>query len=526
VSGLHPPLRPYARLHVPAATGKESAEFDRHAIDELGVPQQVLMENAGRAAAAILDRLYPRGPVVALVGAGNNGGDALVALRTLAAWGRDVRAVFVADRAGPETVLHAWEVPTVKDGDLDEAAWREVLGAAAVVVDGILGTGVQGAPRERQARAIGRLAAAGRPVLAMDIPSGVDAANGAVPGSAVRADVTVSFGAPKLGCLLHPGRARSGRVIAVEIGFPPMPVTAASAAMTTPAWVQARLPGRELDTHKNAVGRLVVVAGQPGMAGAAILCVRAGLRAGAGLVQVCSAPENREVIQGAVPEAIFLDADDVGALDQALDRASAVAVGPGLGTGAGSEALLARALRAGTAPVVVDADGLNLLAESRGGSAREVAKRRPLLLTPHPGEMGRLRELSAEEIAADRVAVVRAAAEELGCAVVLKGAPSLVAAPGLPVQVDTQGSSDLAAAGMGDVLTGVCGGLLAQGLGSRDAGAVALYLSGRASVLAGRGRSLTPSDVVRWLPEALAERGAGADRLGLPFVTLDLDAPR
>jgi NAD(P)H-hydrate repair Nnr-like enzyme with NAD(P)H-hydrate dehydratase domain len=140
--------------------------------------------------------------------------------------------------------------------------------------------------------------------------------------------------------------------------------------------------------------------------------------------------------------------------------------------------------------------------------------------------MGRLRELSAEEIAADRVAVVRAAAEELGCAVVLKGAPSLVAAPGLPVQVDTQGSSDLAAAGMGDVLTGVCGGLLAQGLGPRDAGAVALYLSGRASVLAGRGRSLTPSDVVRWLPEALAERGAGADRLGLPFVTLDLDAPR
>jgi NAD(P)H-hydrate epimerase len=360
----------------------------------------------------------------------------------------------------------------------------------------------------------------------MDIPSGVDAATGAAPGEAVQADVTVSFGAPKLGCLLHPGRGRAGRVVAVEIGFPPMPPGAASAALITPAWAQGLLPGRALDTHKNAVGRLVVVAGQPGMAGAAVLCARAGLRAGAGLVQVCSAPENREIIQAAVPEAIFVDAADADALDQALAAATAVAVGPGLGTGARAEALLARVLREGETPVVVDADGLNLLSEGRGGSAGEVARRRPLLLTPHPGEMGRLRGLSAGQIAVDRVAVVRAAAADLGCAVILKGAPSLVAAPGLPVRIDTQGSSDLAAAGMGDVLTGVCGGLLAQGLGPRDAGAVALYLSGRAAVLAGRGPSLTPSDVVRWLPEALAERGAGVDRLALPFVTLDLDPPR
>ena len=526
VSGLHPPLRPFGRADVPAPTGRESADFDRHAIDELGVPQPVLMENAGRAAATLLQRLYPGGPVVALVGAGNNGGDALVALRTLAAWGREVRAVLVADRAGPEAVLHAWEVPTVRDGDLDEVGWREALGRATVVVDGVLGTGVQGAPRERQARALRHLGASGRPVLAIDIPSGVDAATGAVPGEAARADVTVSFGAPKLGCLLHPGRAHAGRVIAAEIGFPPMPPGTASAAVTTPAWAQARLPVRALDTHKNAVGRLLVVAGQPGMAGAAILCARAGLRSGAGLVQVCSAPENREVIQGAVPEAIFVDADDAVALDGALQAASAVAVGPGLGTGERGEALLARVLRVGVAPVVVDADGLNLLAASRGGSAREVAARRPLLLTPHPGEMGRLRGLSAEEIHADRVGVVRRAAEELGCAVILKGAPSLVAAPGEPTQVDTQGSSDLATAGLGDVLTGVCGALLAQGLAPRDAGAVALHLSGRAAVLAGRGASLTPSDVVRWLPDALAERGAGEDRLRLPFVTLDLDPAR
>jgi len=528
VSGLHPPLRPFGRVDVPAPTGRESAAFDHHAIEELAVPQPVLMENAGRAAATILDRLYPGGPVVALVGAGNNGGDALVALRTLAAWGREVRAVLVADREGPEAVLHAWNVPLVGDAELggDAEAWRDVLGSAAVVVDGILGTGVQGAPRDRQARAIRMLAGARRPVLAIDIPSGVDAATGAAAGAAVRADVTVSFGAPKLGCLLHPGRGLAGRLIAVEIGFPPMPPEAASAYVTTPAWAQARVPVRGLDTHKNEVGRLVVVAGQPGMAGAALLCVRAGLRAGAGLVQVCSPPENREVLQAAAPEAIFVDAGDTDALDQALDRASAVAVGPGLGTGSRSEALLARALLVGSAPVVVDADGLNLLAQSRGGSAKEVAQRRPLLLTPHPGEMGRLRDLTPEEIQADRVGVARRAAEDFGCAVLLKGAPSLVAAAGAPVLVDVQGSSDLASAGLGDVLTGVCGGLLAQGVEPRDAAALALYLSGRAANLAGRGHSLTPSDVVRWLPEALAEHGPGEDRLGMPFVTLDLDPAR
>lgn len=522
------PLRPYGRLDVPAPTGRESADFDRHAIEVLGVPQPVLMENAGRSAAAVLDRLWPRGTVVGLVGAGNNGGDALVLLRTLAAWGRDVRAVLVADRPEPETLLHGWAVPTSGDheaGD-DPEAWRAVLGAADVVVDGILGTGVQGAPRARQARAIDHVNRSGRPVLSIDIPSGVDAVTGGVPGEAVRADVTVAFGAPKLGTLLHPGRANAGRLVAVEIAFPPMPPGAAGAQVATPAWVQAHLPVRDLDTHKNAVGRLVVVAGRAGMGGAAVLCVRAGLRAGAGLVQVCSPPENRALLQAAVPEAIYVDPGEPGALEEALGAASAVAVGPGLGTGDGAEALLARVLEVGGAPLVADADALNLLAAGRGGTPGTVGARRPLLLTPHPGEMGRLRALEHDAIAADRVGAVRGAAEAYGCAVLLKGAPSLVAAPGAPVLVDVQGSSDLAAAGMGDVLTGVCGGLLAQGVAPREAGGLGLALSGRAARIAGRGPALTPSDVLRWLPEALAERGAGRSDLALPFVTFDLDAAR
>ena len=523
---LLPPLRPFGRSWTPACTGDESARFDARAIQESGVPQPVLMENAGRSAAQVLERLFPVGPVVAVVGAGNNGGDALVLLRTLAAWGREVRAVVVADRDTPETVLHAWDVPTTQDAALDEGAWRALLTSAAVVVDGILGTGVRGAPRERQAAAIRRINDAGRPVVAVDIPSGVDAATGAAPGDAVRADVTVAFGFPKLGSLLHPGRAHTGRLIAVEIAFPPLGEGHCSALAVTPAWAQAHLPARGLDTHKNAVGRVVVVAGRPGMAGAAVLAVRGALRSGAGLVQVCSPPENRAVLQTAVPEAIYLDPDDGAALEDALAQAAAVAVGPGLGTDDGAEALLARVVGAPSVPTVADADALNLLAQGRPSPVAGVAAGRPLLITPHPGEMSRLGVTDAPEIASDRVGVARAAAEALGCTVLLKGAPSVVATAGGPVLVDLQGSSDLAVAGMGDVLTGVCVGLMAQGALPGDAGALGLHLSGRAAAIAGRGRSLTPPDVLRWLPEALGERGPGVTDLDLPFVMLDLDRAR
>lgn len=528
MSARRPALRPYGWVHVAAPTAAESAAFDGHAIDVVGVPQPVLMENAGRAAAQVLTRLYPTGPVVGVVGPGNNGGDALVLLRTLAAWGRDVRAVLVADRSAPEVLLHGWDVSTVSDAELadDPERWAVTLTGAAVIVDGILGTGVRGAPRERQARAIRAVNAATSPVLAIDIPSGVDGDSGAVPGDAVEAEVTVSFGGPKLGALLHPGRARVGRLVAVEIAFPPMEAGSASAELVTPAWAHARLPRRSADTHKNAVGRLLVVAGKAGMGGAAVMAARAGLRSGAGLVQVCSSPENRAVLQAAVPEAIFVDGDADGVLEEALAHTNAVAVGPGLGTDAWAESVLSRVLAGPPVATVADADALNLLAAGKGGDIAAVAAGRPLLVTPHPGEMSRLRDLSAEAIAADRPGTVRAAARSWRCSVVLKGAPSLVARPEGPLLVDTVGTSDLATAGMGDVLTGVCGGLLAQGLKPGDAGAVGLHLTGRAAVLAGRGPALTPVDVVRWLPDALAEKGDGASDLGLPFVLFDQDAAR
>lgn len=517
------PSRPYARGAIPAPTGAEAAAFDRRAIERSGAPEPVLMESAGRAAAAVLERLFPRGPVVGLIGPGNNGGDALVLLRTLMAWGREVRGVLVAERPSDDALLHDWPVALVRDAELDDNAWGALAGAG-VVVDGVLGTGASGAPRARQAAAIERLNAWGRPVLALDVPSGIDASTGAVPGVAVRADVTVAFGAPKLGSLLHPARALVGRLVAVEIGFPPVEGAEFGAWVATPAWARARIPRRPTDTHKKAVGSLTVVAGRVGMAGAAVLATQAAFRAGVGLVRVCSHAANREIVQTVVPEAIWVDASGASSLREALVQSDALVVGPGLGTDTAAVALLRAVLGGSECPAVLDADALNLAAAGAVDLAG-ITKSRPLLLTPHPGEMARLGGEGAGSFT-DSASTARAAAERFGCAVLLKGAPSLVAATDAPLLVDTQSSSDLAVAGMGDALSGVAGALLAQGLEPQLAGAVGLYLTGRAAHIAGRGAALVPSDVIRHLPEALGERGDSVNDLGLPFVTFDADAAR
>ena len=525
-----PAIRPFGRLRVAAPTGSEAAAFDAWAIQDRGVPEPTLMENAGRSAALLLQRLHPRGEVVALVGSGNNGGDALVLLRTLAAWGRSVSAVLVADRQKADPVLHGWTPSTATDDGLDDdEAWDLRLGRAGVLVDGILGTGIEGAPRTRQAAAVRALNRAEAPVVALDIPSGVDATTGAVPGDAVRADLTVAFGWPKLGTLLHPGRVRAGRLVAVEIGFPPEEEGPAfGACVTTPAWAARHRPRRAAATHKYDVGSLLVVAGRKGMAGAAVLAARAALASGVGLLRLASVPDNRVVLQKKVPEAIFVDAGDPEALREAAGTVDAVAAGPGMGTDAAGAAALEAVLEgAGERPVLLDADALTLVGEGRAPSLKELGDARPVLLTPHPGEMARIAEADADEIGERPVEVARETAAATGCTILLKGMPSVVAPPDGPVRVDAAGSSDLAAAGMGDVLTGVGGSFLAQGVDLPvHAGALALHHTGRAAARARRGAGLTPSDVVAALPETLEEEGPGDTDLGLPFVTFDRDPPR
>lgn len=524
-----PPVRPFGRALVGAPTGSESAAFDKYAIQELGVPQETLMENAGRSAALVLQTLYPRGQVTALVGRGNNGGDALVLLRNLAAWGRPVTAILVGDRGEDEDLLHGWGIRTFLDSDFQDsqALLDGELTGAEVIVDGVLGTGISGAPRERQARVIQAMNRVEAPVVSLDIPSGVDADTGAVPGDAVVASLTVTFGGAKLGALLHPGRARVGRLVAVEMGFPPVDEHTFQHYLVTPGWVRRRLPRRDPDTHKNAVGALLLVAGHSGMAGAAVLAARAALRSGVGFVRVASPPANREILQTAVPEAVFVDAMDPGAMAEALGASRALGLGPGLGTGEEGADILKRVLEAGDRqPTLLDADALNLLSEGKGPPLETLAETRDLVLTPHPGEMGRLTGLEAEAVTKDRPGVARRLAAEKGCTVLLKGMPSLVASPMGTILVDTVASSDLAAAGMGDVLSGAISAFLAQGSGPEEAAALGLFTSGRAAARRDLRASLTPEDVIEDLPGALREEGNGDTELKFPFILFDQDSAR
>ena len=505
----------WGRAFVAALTAEQSAALDRRA-HERGVPEPVLMENAGRSAALILQTLHPEGRVVAAIGSGHNGGDALVALRSLRAWGRDVAAHFTGASGAHEPLAHSFEVPR-----LDADAFEQAAAASGVLIDGILGTGAKGAPRGEAARAIRSLVGAGRPVVALDLPSGVDPDTGAVPGDAVRADVTVCFGAPKRGLFFQPGRSHCGRLMAVEIGFPPMEPEAWDTRLITPAWAASALPRRDAAAHKGSAGVLLVLAGSSGMGGAAVLCARGAVRAGVGLVYVVSAAGNREVVHTAVPDAVFLDREDADALGAVAEKVDAIVAGPGMGTDGRAAAALERVLAAvdARAPVLFDADALTMLARAK--DLRAVGATRPMLLTPHAGEFARVAGGTIEEVRADPIGQARSLARDLDCDVLLKGLPSVVAGRDGRGRINTVGSSDLAAAGMGDTLAGVIGALMAAGSDPGDAAALGLFYASRAADLLGMGRSLSPTDVAEALPEAFDEPGRLVPPPGLPFVTFD-----
>lgn len=475
------------------------------------------MENAGRAAALVIHRLHPRGRVVAVVGSGNNGGDAIVALRSLLSWGRDVAWVPGGSGAPDPSLFSGFEIPRV---ERDQAV--RAFAGAAVLVDGILGTGARGEPREPAATVIRQMNESGRPIVALDVPSGVDPTTGDVAGIAIDADATILFGWPKTGALFQPGRARCGRLVAVEIGFLPLRDGEASAAVITPAWAAARLPVRRPDAHKNSVGRVTVVAGRKGMAGAAVIAGLSSMRAGAGYVRIVSDEANRVVIQGAVPEALFVDRSDREVVVEAVEESDAVLIGPAIGTGRDGEELLDAVLGAvGQRGVVIDADALTLLARRERGFSG-IGER--TVLTPHPGEMQRLTGSSTEQIIADPMSEARGLARRLGLTVLLKGSPSVVAAPDRPVLVSAGGSSDLATAAMGDQLGAVTAAFLAAGSNPAEAGALALFYGGRAAELAARGRSLLPRDVADVFHHALEDPGPLASSLDLPFILFDQPA--
>jgi len=422
---------------------------------EQGHDVDALMERAGRAVAeAVLQRYPDARRIGAVCGKGANGGDARIALRLLAESGRETS--------------------------------EELGDGAHVVIDGLFGTGFHGTPREDAARLIERLNAQAAPVVAVDLPSGVDASTGEVGGAAVEAALTVTMHGPKVGLAVAPGRFHAGDVHVADIGLEP---AATEHRLVTEEILRLVPRKRERDT-KYSVGSVLVVGGSPGMSGAICLAAEAAFRADAGYVAVATDPETLPIVEARVLEAVKAPLDKV---DDLAARASAVALGPGLGRGDDERALVMRLLAELELPVVVDADALFELEPGDWPA--------PRVLTPHSGELGRL--LDRDDVDEHRLDAVQAAAERFGCVVLLKGADTLVAAPGEGVLVVDAGTPALATAGSGDVLTGIVAAFLAKGVEPRLAAAAAAYAHGRAAEL-GPERGLIASDLVDALPDALA----------------------
>lgn len=502
----------------PVLSPQQAVELDRQT-QAGGVPAEVLMERAGRAVARAVTDLcggsYGRRAVV-VCGKGNNGGDGSVAARHLARWGVGVSVLTVEPPQGGHepaaaNLLRLAEVG-VRVRTCSPARLERELARADVAVDAIFGTGFRGVPEDGWAAAIAGLNAGTPPVVAVDIPSGVDGTTGAVEGEAVWSDLTVTFGAAKTGAVLMPGAERAGALRVVDIGFPDALIRT-NVFMTEPADVRAWLPARAADSHKRASGVLLVVAGSREMTGAASLIARAAGRIGAGLIIVAVPAGILPVVQASTTEAVFLalaetsdgtvSADGLDAVLDALGRAHALAIGPGLSAQEETAGFVRDLVRASPVPAVVDADGLNAFAGRPGDL---VDRKSDVVLTPHVGEFGRLTGVSAHELESDRLTHARALAATTNAITLLKGSRSLIASPDGTVRVNPTGGPVLATAGSGDVLTGMIGGLLARGLDPADAAAGGAYLHGVAGILAGRmsGEGTLAGDLVQRIPDAVA----------------------
>lgn len=487
---------------VRVVTAAQAAERDASAI-AAGTPSRALMQAAGRAAAEELRRhagAHLAAGVDIYAGGGNNGGDAWVVAATLAAAGVAVRVHEVEAARTPDAIAERAEALMV----LQRVA--PPRGRAGVVVDGLLGTGARGAPRGAIAQACGEIDAAratGAFVMALDVPSGMDAATGAHDG-APRADLTVTFGTIKRGHLM--ARDWCGTIVVVDIGLGAHADLDDGAPRLMDA-AQARdiVPRIGADAHKGSRRKVAMVGGAHGMAGAMLLAERAALRSGVGLVKLVVDPANVELVQRAAPEALAAawPTDDAAAVAIA-QWCDALLIGPGLGRGAHARALVERMLRAHRGPVVLDADALNAF-EGDADALGALLRGRAALITPHPAEFGRLAGLDAAEVNARRFALAPEFAARLGATVLLKGVPTIVADADGGAFVSASGTPVLGQGGSGDILAGMSATLLAQTGDALRAGAAAAWVHGRAAELAapdGAIRGVTLDDVLAALRDA------------------------
>jgi len=518
----------------PLADAAAMRALDRHTIDALGVPGELLMESAGRAVAeVVLAWLPPGGEVLAVCGAGNNGGDGLVAARHLRAVGVPVRAALLEPAEGLQgDAAAAWRRAREAGVPLEGPGWRAP--ERGVIVDAVFGTGlsrpVAGAPaaairRIRQAR---ERAGGALRVVAVDLPSGLCADTGRILGDAVAADATLAISLPKPGLALEPGRSLAGRIAVARIGIADeAPGVRIAAELWTRPAAGARLPRRAAAAHKGSFGHVLIAAGSEGKSGAAALAAAGAVRMGAGLVTVACPAGLAVVLEVKCTEAMTAPLPDTGEhafaasaeepLLRLAEARDAVGLGPGLGQAAETVKWVRAVVPRIPRPLALDADALNALV---GQGALLAGRRQPTVLTPHPGEAARLLGTTAEEVNADRPGAARRLAERTGAVVLLKGAATVSADPEGRVVVNPSGGPALASGGTGDVLLGAVAALLGQGLPALEAAALAAYVHGEAAdrIAARSGASgLRAGDLADELPvatQALRQAAAGGPRLG------------
>jgi NAD(P)H-hydrate epimerase len=496
-------------------TADEMSRADT-AAQELGIPGGVLMERAGAAMAEeILERYPLNDHTLVICGGGNNGGDGFVIARELHRNGIEVSVLATKDEysGDPATNLDSLRNLGVEIHGLERL--DELLDDATLVVDALLGTGFSGTVREREADLIRRINASGTTTVAVDVPSGVDGSTGEVAGEAIRANLTVCAHAAKAGCVISPGREHAGEVIVVEIGIPPEADVKASLTWTDAISLRGLIPRTEDPAHKYSAGALLVVAGTRAMTGAPVMVVGGAQRTGCGIVFLATPGSAAPAIDLQLTEAIIygVPEDEEGimtseALEEILDhagRATAVVLGPGMGTGEEGRRLVAGILENVEAPVLLDADAISNLV----GSDALANRKAPAIVTPHAGELGRLLKTGAGEVSARRLASARRAANEHGGCVLLKGSDTLVV-DGERAAVNSTGNVALATAGTGDVLSGVIGALLSRGMEPSDAARAGVWVHGRAAELwlentGWPHESLIATDLFRYLPVAVGE---------------------
>jgi NAD(P)H-hydrate epimerase len=509
-----------------AVTAEEMAEMDRVAIEEVGIPGAVLMENAGRGATEILWRHFPDlsdKRVAVLAGGGNNAGDGFVIARHL--WQQGVEVVVYclkkleSYRGDAKVNLEIIQQLGLKIEENTHsktiAKLRRNLADADLLVDSILGTGLNAEVRGFYREVIDLVNQQGKPVLAVDLPSGLSASSGIPLGTCVRAKVTATFGLPKVGQLVTPGCNFVGHLEVVDIGLPRSVIEQADPPRIwlEPSDLAHLVPARSIASHKGSFGHVLVVGGSVGKTGAGAMAGLGAARAGAGLVTLAVPSSLHELMEVKLTEVMTEPLPETG--EQTVAMASlprlqtllvdkqALALGPGLSIQKETAQVVLELVESSVCPVVLDADGVNALADNLDVLARA---RAPLILTPHPGEMGRLLGRSATEIQEERLAIVESFSKEYGVTLVLKGARSLISSPRGRLAINSSGNPSLASGGTGDVLTGLIAGFLAQGLSPFDAACLGVYCHGKAAdrlAMRWGDRGLLATDLLPEIPVVL-----------------------